>query len=97
MGKLAYPILLVNISVMLTSQSSQRLPIYLSSRYVFETFLYGSFMCYMMAIILYLIVYEPFAKLTKNLLKGKVQSRRSRMENRSKKQPPAAVKLLKKT
>eukprot|EP00102_Acyrthosiphon_pisum_P024389 XP_016661599.1 PREDICTED: nose resistant to fluoxetine protein 6-like isoform X2 [Acyrthosiphon pisum] len=33
MGKLAYPILLVNITVMLTSQSSLRLPVYLSPKY----------------------------------------------------------------
>ncbi|CAI6373319.1 unnamed protein product [Macrosiphum euphorbiae] len=97
MGKLSYPIMLVNVTVMVTSQSSQRLPVHMSSRYAFEAYLYDLFMCYMAAIVLYLIVYEPFAKLTKNLLKGKVLSRQSKMEHRSKKQLPEAVKLLKKT
>ncbi|CAI6373318.1 unnamed protein product [Macrosiphum euphorbiae] len=97
MGKLSYPILLVNLTVMGTSQSSQRLPVHVSSRNAFEAYLYDLFMCYMAAIVLYLIVYEPFAKLTNNLLKGKVLSRRPKMEHRSKKQLPEAVKLLKKT
>ncbi|CAI6365150.1 unnamed protein product [Macrosiphum euphorbiae] len=67
MGKLSYPVLLVNITIMQTSQSSQRLPVHLSSRYVIEAYLYDAFMCYLMAIILYLVVDEPFAKLTKKL------------------------------
>lgn len=67
MGRLSYPVLLVNMTVMLTSQSSQRLPVHLSARYVFDAYLYDAFMCYLMAIILYLVVDEPFAKLTKKL------------------------------
>ncbi|CAI6365133.1 unnamed protein product [Macrosiphum euphorbiae] len=67
LGKLSYHILLVNITVMQTSQSSQRLPVHLSSRYVFDSYFYDVFICYLMAIILYLVVHEPFVKLTNKL------------------------------
>ncbi|KAL4143275.1 hypothetical protein QTP88_005626 [Uroleucon formosanum] len=67
MGKLSYPVLLVNMTVMLISQSSQRSPVHMSLRYLLETFVYDTFICYLIAIILYLVIDEPFAKLTKKL------------------------------
>ncbi|KAL5241660.1 hypothetical protein ACI65C_009070 [Semiaphis heraclei] len=88
MGKLSYSVLLVNIIVMLTSQSSQRLPVHMSSRYVFDACLYDSFMSYLMAVILYLVVDEPFAKLTKRLFcKRKIIS--SSINNRASVKKPA--------
>ncbi|KAL4143280.1 hypothetical protein QTP88_005631 [Uroleucon formosanum] len=67
MGKLSYPVLLVNMTVMLTSQSSQRSPVHLSLRYVLEACIFDTSICYLIAIILFLVVDEPFAKLTKKL------------------------------
>ncbi|KAL4143277.1 hypothetical protein QTP88_005628 [Uroleucon formosanum] len=67
MGKLSYPVLLVNMTVMEISQSSQRSPVHLSLRYVIEACIFDTFICYLIAIILFLVVDEPFVKLTKKL------------------------------
>lgn len=67
MGKLSYCVSLVNITVLLLSQSSQRLPIHMTSKYLFDSFLSDAFMCYLISIILYLVVEEPFGKLTGKL------------------------------
>jgi len=68
MGKLSYSVMLLNITVILTSQSSQRLPVHMSAKYLFDGWLYDLIICYLLAIIMYLIVEEPFAKLAKRLL-----------------------------
>ncbi|XP_060841889.1 nose resistant to fluoxetine protein 6-like [Rhopalosiphum padi] len=68
MGKLSYSVMLWNITVILTSQSSQRLPVHMSAKYWIDAWLYDLFICYLVAIIIYLIVEEPFAKLIKRLL-----------------------------
>ncbi|KAF0740211.1 nose resistant to fluoxetine protein 6-like isoform X2, partial [Aphis craccivora] len=66
-GKLLYPVSLVNMTVLIFSQGSQWLPIHLTSKYLFNSWLSDVFMCFLISIILYLVVEEPFAKLTGKL------------------------------
>ncbi|KAF0764804.1 nose resistant to fluoxetine protein 6-like isoform X2 [Aphis craccivora] len=67
MGKLTYSVSLVNITFLLLSQSSQKLPIHMTSKYLFDSWLSDAFMCFLISIILYLVVEEPFRKLTGKL------------------------------
>jgi len=67
MGKLSLSVMLLNITVMYTSISSQRLPVHMSSKYLFDALLYDIFISYLMATIMYLIIEEPFGKLTKRI------------------------------
>ncbi|CAI6366861.1 unnamed protein product [Macrosiphum euphorbiae] len=65
LGRLSYSVFLVNVTVMMMSQSSQRLPVYLSPKSVIDAWIYDTFKCYVMGLALYLVVEAPFAKLVK--------------------------------
>ncbi|XP_022177143.1 nose resistant to fluoxetine protein 6-like isoform X3 [Myzus persicae] len=65
LGRLSYSVFMVNVTVMMISQSSQRLPIYLSLKSVVDAWIYDTFKSYVMGLALYLVIEAPFAKLVK--------------------------------
>ncbi|KAF0738577.1 O-acyltransferase like protein-like, partial [Aphis craccivora] len=50
LGKLSYSVFLVNLTVMMMSQSSQRLPVYLSTKSVIDAWIYDTVKSYMMGL-----------------------------------------------
>ncbi|XP_025193565.1 nose resistant to fluoxetine protein 6-like [Melanaphis sacchari] len=71
MGRLSYSVFLVNLTIMMISQSRQRAPSYLSKRTVLDAWLYDALKSYIMAIILFLVVEAPVGSLTSKFFKPK--------------------------
>ncbi|XP_060865910.1 nose resistant to fluoxetine protein 6-like isoform X2 [Metopolophium dirhodum] len=67
MGKLSYCVFLVNLIVMMMSQSSQRLPTYPSAKSLLDAWIYDTFKTYLMGLALYLVVEAPFGDLTRKM------------------------------
>ncbi|XP_026815122.1 nose resistant to fluoxetine protein 6-like [Rhopalosiphum maidis] len=65
LGRLSYSVFLVNLTVMMMSQSSQRLPVYFSTKSVIDAWIYDTVKSYLMGLALHLVVEVPFAKLIK--------------------------------
>ncbi|VVC42242.1 Nose resistant-to-fluoxetine protein, N-terminal,Acyltransferase 3 [Cinara cedri] len=67
LGRLSYSVFLVNLTVMMMSQSSQRSPTYPSTKSLLDAWIYDTFKTYLMGLALYLVVEAPFGKLTRKL------------------------------
>eukprot|EP00102_Acyrthosiphon_pisum_P008731 XP_003245760.3 PREDICTED: nose resistant to fluoxetine protein 6 [Acyrthosiphon pisum] len=67
MGRLSYSVFLVNLIVMMMSQSSQRLPTYLLPKSSLDAWIYDTFKTYLMGLALYLVVEAPFGNLTRQM------------------------------
>ncbi|XP_026810739.1 O-acyltransferase like protein-like [Rhopalosiphum maidis] len=70
LGRLSYSVFLVNLIVMLMSQSSQRLPTVLSVKSLMDAWIYDTFKTYLMGLALYLFVEAPFGNLIKRIFWG---------------------------
>ncbi|XP_025193573.1 nose resistant to fluoxetine protein 6-like [Melanaphis sacchari] len=70
LGRLSYCVFLVNLIVMMVSQSSQRLPTFLSIKSAIDVWIYDTFKSYLMGLALYLIVEAPFGNLIKKIFHG---------------------------
>lgn len=70
LGRLSYSVFLVNLIVMMMSQSSQRLPTFLSAKSLMDAWIYDTFKTYLMGLGLYLIVEAPFGNLIKQMFYG---------------------------
>lgn len=81
MGRLSYSVFLVNLIVMMMSQSSQRVPTYLSAKSLLDTWIYDTFKTYLMGLALYLVVEAPFGNLTRQMFgRGKKSESSTRNE-----------------
>ncbi|XP_050428678.1 nose resistant to fluoxetine protein 6-like [Adelges cooleyi] len=61
LGKLSYHVFMVNLTVMLMSSATQRLPVHWSFKSLVDAWIYDSIRTYLMAAALYLIVDAPFS------------------------------------
>ncbi|XP_060877768.1 O-acyltransferase like protein-like [Metopolophium dirhodum] len=66
-GRLSYSVFLVNLIVMMMSQSSQRLPNYLSIKSLLDAWISDTFKTYLMALALHLVIEAPFGNLIRQM------------------------------
>ncbi|XP_050052902.1 nose resistant to fluoxetine protein 6-like isoform X1 [Aphis gossypii] len=69
LGRLSYSVFMVNITVIMVSRSSLRLPSYLSVKSLTDNWITDTFKCYLIALPLYLVVEAPFNKIIKRWIR----------------------------
>ncbi|KAL4143271.1 hypothetical protein QTP88_005622 [Uroleucon formosanum] len=65
LGRLSYSVFLVNITVITMSISTIRIPFYFSVNSLVNAWIFDLIMCYVTALVLYLLVEAPFSKIIK--------------------------------
>uniref|UniRef100_A0A2H8TG17 Nose resistant to fluoxetine protein 6 n=1 Tax=Melanaphis sacchari TaxID=742174 RepID=A0A2H8TG17_9HEMI len=76
-GRLSYSVLLINLIVMAMSQGSQRSPNFLSFISLLDAGICGIFKTYLISLLLYFVVEAPFDDLTKRMIWGKNERKKS--------------------
>lgn len=71
MGRLSYSVFLVNLTIMMISQSRLRAPNYLSKRTVIDAWMYDTLKSYLMGIILFMVIEAPVGSLAGKFFKRK--------------------------
>ncbi|XP_060865863.1 nose resistant to fluoxetine protein 6-like [Metopolophium dirhodum] len=71
MGRLSYSVFLVNLTVMMISQSRMRSPNYLSKPTVVDAWFYDALKSYFMGLLLFLVVEAPLGSLATKFIKRK--------------------------
>ncbi|XP_026815118.1 nose resistant to fluoxetine protein 6-like isoform X3 [Rhopalosiphum maidis] len=69
LGRLSFSVFIVNITVLMMSNSSLRLPSYHSINSLIDTWISDTFKCYLLALALYLVVEAPFDKIIKRWIR----------------------------
>lgn len=71
LGRLSYSVFLVNLTIMMISQSRMRSPNYLSRRTVVDAWIYDALKSYFMGLVLFLVVEAPVGSLATRFIKRK--------------------------
>ncbi|CAH1712092.1 nose resistant to fluoxetine protein 6-like isoform X1 [Aphis gossypii] len=71
MGRLSYSVFLVNLTIMMISQSRLRTPNYLSKRTVIDAWMYDTLKSYLMGLILFMVIEAPAGSLASKFFKRK--------------------------